>query len=82
MAPFSLPDHHRRLLRVSLYVCAGGFACSNIFVGTPIRQRVEATGLDLDLVRGREHGREREEEGALQWIAFSFLEEKPGHRYI
>ena len=34
------------------------------------RQRVKAPGLDLDLVRGREHGREREEEGALQWIAF------------
>ena len=35
-----------------------------------LRQRVKAPGLDLDLVRGREHGREREEEGALQWIAF------------
>ena len=32
----ALLDHHRRLLRVDLCVCAGGCACSNIFVGTPI----------------------------------------------
>ena len=30
----ALPDHHRRLLLVDLRVCAGGCACSNIFVGT------------------------------------------------
>jgi hypothetical protein len=32
----ALLDHHRRLLRVDLCVCAGGCACSNIFVGIPI----------------------------------------------
>ena len=46
------------------------------------RQRVDATGLDLDLVRGHEHGRKREEEVALQWIALLFLEENPGNNYV
>ena len=36
----ALLDHHRRLLCVEpvvdLCVCAGGCACSNIFIGTPI----------------------------------------------
>ena len=40
------------------------------------RQRVEATGLDLDLVHGHEGGRERKEEVALQWIAFVVLRRK------
>ena len=31
----ALLDHHRRLLRVDLCVCAGGCACSNLVVGTP-----------------------------------------------
>ena len=31
----ALPDHDRCLLRVGLSVCAGGCACSNLFIGTP-----------------------------------------------
>ena len=62
---------------------AGGMEdrwCSRL--ASPSAGSLAATGLDLELVRGHEHGREREEEVALQWIALSFLEEKPGHTYI